>query len=46
MTNGVTGSDEKFTQTSLVASSPLCDSMLVEIKWINVSHNITVFSNC
>jgi hypothetical protein len=31
---------------SLVASSPLCDSMLVEIKWINVCHNTTVFSIC
>jgi hypothetical protein len=28
------------------ASSPLCDSMLVEIKCINVRRNTTVFSNC
>jgi hypothetical protein len=31
---------------SLVASSPLCDSVLVEIKWINVLRNTTVFSIC
>jgi hypothetical protein len=27
-------------------SSPLCDSMLVGIKWINVRRNTAVFSNC
>jgi hypothetical protein len=29
----------------LVAPSPLCDSMLVEIKCINVRRNTTVFLN-
>jgi hypothetical protein len=28
------------------ASSPLCDSILVEIKCINVRRNTTVFLNC
>jgi hypothetical protein len=31
---------------SLVVLSPLCDSILVEIKCINVHRYITVFSNC
>jgi hypothetical protein len=31
---------------SLVASSSSCDSLLVEIKCINVRRNTTVFSNC
>jgi hypothetical protein len=31
---------------SLVASSPLCDSIIVEIRRINVRRNTTVFSNC
>jgi hypothetical protein len=35
-----------FKVRFLVASSPLCDSILVEIKCINVRRNTTVFSNC
>jgi hypothetical protein len=31
---------------TLVASSPLCDSILVENKCINICHDTTVFSNC
>jgi hypothetical protein len=34
------------TWVFLVASSLLCDSILVEIKCINVCCNTTVFSNC
>jgi hypothetical protein len=30
----------------LVASSPLCDSILIEIKCINVHHITTIFPNC
>jgi hypothetical protein len=33
----------KHTIPSLVASSPLCDQMLVQIKCINVRRNATVF---
>jgi hypothetical protein len=33
-------------QCTLVASSPLCGSMLVDINCINVRRNTTVFSNC
>jgi hypothetical protein len=36
----------KTKYVSLVASSPLFDSILVEIKCINVRSNTTVFSNC
>jgi hypothetical protein len=32
-----------ISQLSLVASSPLCDSLLVEIKCINASINKTIF---
>jgi hypothetical protein len=32
----------KYVHKSLVASSPLCDSILVEIKCINIRRNTTV----
>jgi hypothetical protein len=41
--NGLQNND---TDQFLVASSLLCDSILVEIKCINVRRNTTVFSNC
>jgi hypothetical protein len=37
---------ETCNSSSLVASSPLCDSILVEIKCINICCNTAVFSNC
>jgi hypothetical protein len=45
--HGVTSNEQKYWWIrSLVASSLLCDSILVEIKCINVHRNTTVFSNC
>jgi hypothetical protein len=36
----------KHVEVSLVASSLLCDSIIVEIRCVNVRRNTTVFSNC